>query len=162
MAQSEKRFSLTTIAPYFDLPSTRGGRVKSWDFKQRKNMLIYFFRGADCEECKQTLRVLAENYGVYEKLNTEVIAIGADDLRSLTALAGESGIPFPVLSDATGEIAAKYTQVDAESGRPKSSIFLADRYGALEGEWVAEVEADLPSQDELMAILQLLELRCPE
>lgn len=108
------------------------------------------------------MKMLAENYQRYERLNTEVIAIGVDELPQLRELARELDISFPVLADAAGATAATYTHVDPSTGKPRPSIFLTDRYGALEGEWVAEREEDLPDQDELLANLQLLELRCPE
>ena len=105
---------------------------------------------------------LRDNYNRFERLSAEVIAIGVDEPAPLSALVDELHIPFPVLSDTSGAVALKYGLLEKPSGKLMPSVFIADRYGALEESWVVERESELPDQDELLANLQLLELRCPE
>jgi len=156
------KIDINTIIPFFNLPSTKGGYVKSWDYKQRKHLVIYFFRGADCAECRGTLQKLAEKYGEYMRLNAEVLAIGKDDLGDLIELTASMHLPYPVLSDDNGEVARRYTYIDPETKGPVPSVFLADKFGSLEEEWIVNEEKDLPGQDELLSLLGLFELRCPE
>ncbi|MBS3909999.1 MAG: peroxiredoxin family protein [Actinobacteria bacterium] len=162
MARPEESSTPPMMVPYFALTSTRGKEVTLWDFKQRKNLLLYFFNGADCRDCRHTLMRLRDDHSRFEQLSTEVIAIGVDEPAPLSALVDALHIPFPVLSDASGAVASKYGLLEKPSAKPMPSVFIADRYGALEASWVVERESELPDQDELLANLQLLELRCPE
>ena len=162
MARPQESSTLPMMVPYFTLTSTRGKEVTLWDFKQRKNLLLYFFGGADCRDCHLTLTRLRDDYSRFERLSTEIIAIGVDERAPLSALVDELHLPFPVLSDASGAVASRYGVLDKPPGKLKPSVFIADRYGALEASWVVERDSELPDQDELLANLQLLELRCPE
>lgn len=156
------KVDIDSIIPFFNLPSTKGGYVKPWDYKQRKHLVIYFFRGADCAECKNTLRKFADNYSEYMRLSTEVLTIGKDDLDSLIGLTDSMRLPYPVLSDKNGEAASRYTYISPETKGPVPSIFVADKFGSLEEEWIVNEEKELPGQDELLSLLGLFELRCPE
>ena len=162
MAQLKEKLVTETIIPFFNLSSTKGGSISTWDFKQRKNLVIYFFGGIDCAPCRETLKKFADNYYNYRRLNTEVLAIGTDSLANLSGLARELNLPFPLLSDADAKTANKYTYINPETNLPYPSIFVADKYGSLEEEWIAKDESGLPAQEKVLALLELLELRCPE
>lgn len=162
MAQVNETLLTGSILPFFNLPSTRGKYVKPWDFKQRKNLVLYFFSDADCSECRQTLIGFSENYHDYRRLNAEVVAIATDSLDNLENLAGELGLSFLLLADTDGKATNLYTGLKPGENKTVSSIFVADRFGSIEEEWIAKSEDQLPGQDELLATLQLLELRCPE
>lgn len=162
MANIRELFGAQKIIPYFNLPSNKGKSITPWNYKQRKHLVIYFFGGADCEECKRTLKEFAGNYPEYRRLNSEVLAIGTDSLESLAGLADELDLPFPVLSDETAEVTNKYTGIDPKTKMPYPSIFIADRYGSLEEKWIVSNVDELPGQEEFLSILHLFELRCPE
>jgi peroxiredoxin Q/BCP len=162
VAQVNEKAMTGSILPFFNLASTRGKYIKPWDFKQRKNLVLYFFSGADCAECQQTLKAFSENYYDYRRLNAEVLAIATDSLENLERLARELELKFPLLSDDEGKATNIYTKLEPGENKAVSSIFVADRYGGVEEEWVSKPEDKLPGQPELLATLQLLELRCPE
>ncbi|MHB8841057.1 MAG: peroxiredoxin family protein [Candidatus Aquicultor sp.] len=162
MAQIREKLPIETIIPFFNLPSTQGKNIKTWDYKQRKHLVIYFFTGADCTECRPTLQAFANNYYEYRRLTAEVLAIATDNLDRLTGLSTELQLPFPLLADPTGEVTNKYTFTDPDKNQPLPSIFIADKFGSLEEEWIVENEKDLPGQEDILSLLQLFELRCPE
>src|SRR3990172_740920 len=161
MAQLQEKVSLETIIPFFNLLSTKGGKVRTWDFKQRKNLVILIF-GMDCAECKDLLQGFAQNYYEYRRLNTEILAISTAPLDELKGLAQELSIPYHLLSDETGEAINKYTHTNPDTKQPFPSLFIADRYGSLEDEWIVQSGKDLPKQEDVLSLLQLFELRCPE
>ena len=151
-----------TIIPFFNLPSSKGRYIKSWDYKQRKHLVLYLFGGMKCTECRETLNKFAKNYHQYQQLNAEVIAIGRDGLDAIARLAKELNLPYPVLADPKGNAIDKYTYINSETGMPYPSVFIADKFGALEEEWVVTSEHDLPGQEQILGIIELFELRCPE
>ncbi|MCL6472566.1 MAG: peroxiredoxin family protein [Firmicutes bacterium] len=162
MVQLKEKIRIDAIIPFFDLPSNKGKNIRPWDYKQRKHLVVYFFGGADCVECRNTLRQFAEHYTNYRQLNAEVLAIGRDNLDNLSRLADSLSLPFPVLSDKNGEVTNAYTYINPKTSMPYPSIFVADKFGSLEEEWIVESEYELPTQDEILSVLQLFELRCPE
>ena len=120
------------LLPNFRLPAAnRDGQVGPWDYKQHRNLVIIFFRSAECQECKQLLREFAEHYGDYEQKEAEVLAISTDELHRLRQLAQDLALPFPVLSDGDGRVLDLYLSHPQQIADKTFdvAIFIADRWG---------------------------------
>ena len=122
------------LIPNFRLSAVnRDGQVGPWDYKQHRNLVIIFFRSAECQKCKQLLLEIAEHYGDYEQKEAEVLAVSTDQLDRLRQLTQDLALPFPVLSDSDGKVTDLYLKYP-EQIRDKIfdiAIFIADRWGAL-------------------------------
>ena len=76
------------LIPNFRLSAVnRKGQIGPWDYKQHRNLVLIFFRSAECRKCKQALREIAEHYGDYKEKEAEVLAISTDELDRLRQLA---------------------------------------------------------------------------
>ncbi len=153
------------LLPNFRLPSVnRDGQVGPWDYKQHRNLVIIFFRSAECQKCKQLLRETAERYGDYEQKEAEVLAISTDESDRLRHLAQDLALPFPVLSDSDGKVTDLYLKhPDGISEKTFDvAIFVADRWGALFSTKSIEIDDDLPVEAEVREWLEFIELQCEE
>ncbi|HXG68084.1 MAG TPA: redoxin domain-containing protein [Blastocatellia bacterium] len=163
----EARTELQTgkIIPPFKLSAAnRAGKVGPWDYKQRKNLVLFYFHGAACAACRELLREFAANYDEYRNLEAEVLAIAKESLAELRQLGQEMNLPFPLLADPEGKVFAAYISQDEINSHaaPAVAVFVADRYGVLyEAMTAAEADA-LPDEGEIRGWLEFIEIQCPE
>lgn len=156
------RLKLEEVVPYLNLPSNRDGFVSLWDFKQRKNLVIFFHHGVGCRYCDNKLRELAQNYEEMQKLEAEVLAVSFDDPEQTREYAEKAQIPFLILSDTDGKATEKFTHKDEDRGGPFPSVFIIDRFGALQYQKIAVESAELPDAKEVSSWLLLIQCECPE
>lgn len=83
------------MIPLFRVPAADGSQLGPWDYKQNKNLVLFFFHSTRCLPCRQLLKDLAKGYSEYPQLNTEVLGISEAAIEELREL----GLPFPLLSD---------------------------------------------------------------
>jgi peroxiredoxin len=150
------------MIPSFRLPGANRLRdIGPWDYKQDKNLVLFFFHSPRCAPCRQLLRDLAKGYPEYSQLNAEVLAISQNGIEELGQLQRELGLPFPLLSDIDGKELSAY--LGQAAGRlHQTAIFVADRWGSLYTKATATDADALPDEAEIREWLSFIEIQCPE
>lgn len=163
MAQVEARqLQMHQVVPDFVLPSLDGRQVSPREYKQKLNLVIVYLNLQQCGEgCTNFLRELADNYHVYQDLETEILAVSPQPPSDLQQRLGNLGLPFPVLSDEGCRVGGVYLAGHLGE-KLAGGIFVTDRYGALRAEMIAPSEGDLPNQQSILDWLTLIETECPE
>ncbi len=160
------KVSVGQIVPSFRLAAAnRQGQLGPWDYKQRRNLVLIFFRSAECRKCRRLLREIAAHYDEYQRMEAEVLAISADEVGHLRRLARELALPFPVLVDSSGKASDLYLKQAAQSeetAAPEAAVFIADRWGAIFTRMIAGQGHDLPAEEEIRGWLEFIELQCEE
>lgn len=149
------------LIPSFSLSGVNvSGQVSPWDYKQHKNLVLIFLDLA-CTVCHELLQQLDQNYNDYRELNAEVLVIASGDVKKLRQLQQDLSLPFPLLSDADGEVFSLYR---GQSANRHSSfgVFITDRWGALFTKTVASDPEQLPTDSEIRDWLSFIEIQCPE
>ena len=158
------KLSTGQLIPNFRLSAVnRDGRVGPWDYKQHRNLVLIFFRSAQCQRCQELLRAIAQHYGDYKQKEAEVLAISTDEIDHLRRLAEDLALPFPMLSDGDGRVTRLYrqhTEGIAEAA-VEAAIYVADRWGAIFTSKSVEKDQDLP-EAEIREWLEFIELQCEE
>lgn len=67
-------------------------------------MLVIFFRGHWCPYCRRYLSKLTEHFDRIAPIVSHMVGISPEPVETSARLAGELGIPFPLLSDLDGRI----------------------------------------------------------
>lgn len=156
-----KKLQLYKVVPNLKLPSTEDKDIQINDYKQKKNLVLFFYNGGQCFNCLERLRSFAANYKFYSELNTEILGISSDELSESKLIKDEYRLPFPLLSDSDGEQMNKFTEV--VNGDAIPSVLILDRFGSLYGQWiVSHEEGDLPKDKKFLQMLQYIETQCPE
>jgi peroxiredoxin len=159
------KLSTGQLIPSFRLSAAnREGQVGPWDYKQHRNLVLIFFRSAECQKCKQLLREIAEHYGDYEENEAKVLAISTEEIGCLRQLAQDLALPFPVLSDSDGKVMDLYLKHPEEVSEKTVdvAIFVADRWGALFSTKRIEIDYEKPVEAEVREWLEFIELQCEE
>jgi peroxiredoxin len=126
-------------APALSLVDTDG---KTWSLasKRGKNVVLIFFLGGKCAHCMQQLQVFGKEERAFQSLNTEVVAIGTDDLAATRALKQNADgvkFPMPLLPDPKLEVFKAYGAVDDFENHPLHATFLIDPRGGIRFERVS-------------------------
>src|SRR5438067_2366975 len=148
------------LIPVFTLPGADGMPHSPWDYKQREHLVLLFPRSTTTSETRGLLRTLAQQYTDFREEDCAILAITPDtvviNLQTQEAL----HLTFALLANPKGDVISRYTTLDSPTHMRTPSIILADRYGMLYQQWIAENEAELPPLAELLASLQYLNSLC--
>jgi len=148
------------IIPVFTLPGTDGMPHGPWDYKQREHLILLFIRGITTNEEREFLQAFSKHYASFREEMCAILLITAAPVIVNLQRQEELHLPFPLLSDPKGEIISRYTNWENTKKSLTPCIILADRYGALYQQWIAENEAELPRITQLLEVLQYLNTLC--
>lgn len=132
------------IAPGFDLPDARGGRVGLAGLLAKGPVVLSFYRGGWCPYCNIELRALQSTLGEIEAAGATLVAVSPELPDESLSTAEKNALTFPVLSDTESRAARAYgIAYDlAEELRPIYARFghaLPDRNG--DDSWVLPIPA---------------------
>jgi len=96
------------LAPEFELHDATGRIVRSQDMLALGPLVVKFFRGRWCSYCVTELEAWRDLYGKLREHEALMVAIGPQTERQSDFMAGQHGLPFPVLSDPGCALAEKF------------------------------------------------------
>ncbi len=118
------------LAPDFVLDST-DGQVRLSDLRGSKALLI-FYQEDNTPTCTTQVSAFADDFDVLQELGVRVVAISADGLDAHERFVDKlGGVPFPLASDATLEVARMYDVVDDTGKRTRRAVFVLDSEGRI-------------------------------
>jgi peroxiredoxin Q/BCP len=96
-----------TAAPGFSLPDQNGAprRLAEW---RGRWVVLYFYPKDDTPGCTTEACSFRDDISLITALGAQVVGISVDDTASHKAFAEKHRLPFPLLSDATAEVAKQY------------------------------------------------------
>jgi peroxiredoxin len=117
-------------APNFTHTAADGKRISLADFKGKKNVVLIFYQGSFCPVCGHQLESFQTRLDELNKLDTEIIAISADDAAHARQSVGEHGLSFAVIPDAEKDIIKKYgVENIVRDGIAYPSLYIVDKQG---------------------------------
>lgn len=94
-------------APDFELPDQRGKTRKLADWRG-KWLVLYFYPKNDTPGCTEEACTFRDDWLRLQALGAEVVGISVDSSASHATFARKYKLPFPLLADEKGEVAARY------------------------------------------------------
>lgn len=95
-------------APSFALKDSNNKIVRSEDMLSLGPLVIKFFRGRWCPYCMTELETWRDLYGRLRERGALMVAIGPQTERQSDFMAGQHGLPFPVLFDPGNRVAEQF------------------------------------------------------
>jgi thioredoxin-dependent peroxiredoxin len=105
--QPSKTLANGTKAPDFNLPNANGEMVNLSNFSG-KWLVLYFYPKDGTAICTKEACTFRDDLYKLEKLGAKVVGVSVDDEKSHAEFAKKYSLPFPLLSDVDGKIAASY------------------------------------------------------
>lgn len=94
-------------APQFKLVSSDKNEVSLSDFKGKK-VVLHFFPFAFTGTCTTQLCTMRDNFGYYDGLNAQILAVSVDSPFTLAKFKEENNYQFPLLSDFNKTVSPAY------------------------------------------------------
>lgn len=91
----------------FQLESTTGTEKTLKDYSG-KNLVLYFYPRDNTKGCTIEANEFTEFYDEFKKLNTEIVGISKDTVKSHLRFQEKQNIPFELLADPEREIHKQY------------------------------------------------------
>jgi len=104
----EQILPVGATAPEFSLKDANGKLVRSADLLSLGPLVIKFFRGRWCPYCMTELETWRDLYGQLRERGALMVAIGPQTARQSDFMAGQHGLPFPVLTDTNNAVAEQF------------------------------------------------------
>ena len=96
------------LAPVFSLPDQGGTKVKLQDFRDQKNVVVYFYPKAMTPGCTVQACGIRDTRADFAALDTVVIAISPDSVDRLVKFEDKQELNFTLLSDEDHKITEQY------------------------------------------------------
>jgi len=94
-------------APDFELPDHRGDPVSLSSYRG-DYVVVYFYPRADTPGCTTEACGFRDSYGDFEDRGVTVLGVSDDPVDDIASFADEYDLPFRLLSDEDGSVAAAY------------------------------------------------------
>ncbi|GAB4345018.1 MAG: peroxiredoxin [Gammaproteobacteria bacterium] len=127
-------------APDFELPATGDQTLRLSDFKG-KNVVLYFYPKDNTPGCTTEGQDFRDAYPQFTKLNTVVLGVSRDSVKTHENFKAKHGFPFDLLSDKEETLCRAYDVIRKKKMYGKEvlgierSTFLIDAEGKLRQEW---------------------------
>ncbi|MFX1286306.1 MAG: redoxin domain-containing protein [Promethearchaeota archaeon] len=159
--QSKSKLQIGDEAPDFALPAQDGKKIHISDYRGKKNVMLAFFPQAFTPVCSHQLPSYSEKVNKFEKLNTQVLAIGVASIPVHIAwIDSLGGLDFPLLADWVpyAEVSKKYDAFIPSLGFGKRAIFIIDKKGIIRYIDIPhELNEGPPDEDKIFKILRELQ-----
>lgn len=104
----EKILPIGAQAPEFALKDANGKLVRSADLLAIGPLIVKFFRGRWCSYCSTELETWRDLYPRIRENGAVMVAVSPQTARQNDFMAGQHGLPFPLLHDAGNQVAAQF------------------------------------------------------
>ena len=97
-------------APPFSLHDQDGKTRNLADFRD-KWLVLYFYPKDDTPGCTEQACAFRDDWHKLAAMGAEVVGVSVDDISSHLTFAKKYSLPFPLLADTRGEVAARYGSI---------------------------------------------------
>lgn len=145
-----------SIAPDFSLQDQDGKTVKLSDFKDKKNVVVYFYPKDNTPICTKESCSFRDAYDVFKKMGAEVIGISSDSVESHKQFAEEHRLQFTLLSDEGGRLRKAWGVPKTGKVIPGRVTYVIDKKGVVKHIFNSQTDST-KHVDEAKAILEKLQ-----
>lgn len=141
-------------APDFTLPAVgpSGASVTLSSFRGKKSVVLFFYPGDDTPVCTREACEFRDGYARFVEAGAEVLGVSGDSLDSHTRFAQKHGLPMTLLTDAGGEVAARYGVRGLLGLVPGRTTFVIDRAGRIRSVYDSALRASKHVETALEAL----------
>ncbi len=170
MPQVDTQLQVGDPAPAFSLPSLKGGQYSLAEMLRQGPLLLFFFRGTWCAECRSYMRVLERSYEDLLQRGLQLAGVAHQRADIVASYFRLEPISYPYLLDSNMAVITRYglvhgfalgallvSHMGAQTTYP--AAFLIDQAGIIRWAYVSSDKNDLPPVELIVAQLSAVGLR---
>lgn len=143
-------------APEFEAPLANGKMFRLKDFRGRRHVILYFFPKDFTPGCTREACSFRDHRSEVAALDAEVVGVSYDTAQRHAEFAEKYNLPYPLVSDADGLVAAKYGVTRLGGWLPvQRKTFLIDKQGMVRHIIHAELNISLHISEALEHLKQM-------
>ncbi|HBC40980.1 MAG TPA: thioredoxin-dependent thiol peroxidase [Pseudanabaena sp.] len=123
-------------APEFSLPDTNGNIVTLSSLKGSR-VVLYFYPRDNTPGCTKEACGFRDHYAQFQSKNTIIFGVSTDDAKSHQKFTQKFDLPFPLLTDADGQVATAYESYGLKKFMGKEYV------GVFRNTFVIDVEGNI-------------------
>lgn len=151
---NEKPLEAGSLAPAFELVSSKGEPFTREQFRGKSALALIFFQ--DTPAARQLLTEVDKDAHEYEELNARPFGIGRATADQLEPIGKALKLSFPLLADPDGKTWQAFTKSDT----PGYAVFVLDLYGGVDSQKVVAVEEEMPTAATILEWVRGAQYRC--
>lgn len=116
-------------APDFCLEDQDGRKVRLSDYRDDKNVVLFFYPRDETPVCTKESCGFRDNYATLVDAGAEVLGISGDGRASHKRFQEKHGLPYSLLSDPGRDVAKRYGATSGFGLLPGRATFVIDKGG---------------------------------
>jgi peroxiredoxin Q/BCP len=146
--------------PAFKAEATNNQTLSNASFEGR-NLVIYFYPKDSTPGCTTEGQEFRDSYKIFKKMNTEILGVSRESIKSHENFKSKQSFPFELLSDPDEKVCKAFDVMKLKSmyGREymgvDRSTFIVDKKGKIQSEWRG-VKVTGHVQEVLQAVKELV------
>jgi thioredoxin-dependent peroxiredoxin len=117
-------------APDWTLTDQDGKQVKLSDFKNKKNVVVFFYYKDDTPVCTKESCSFRDSYEKFKIANAEVFGVSSDPQESHAKFKQKNNLPYDLLTDKDSAV-RKSWGVPSDNGMPGRYTYVLDKKGTV-------------------------------
>lgn len=143
-------------APLFEAPLGSGGTFRLADYRARRHLILYFFPKDFTPGCTREACSFRDRRAEIAGLDAEVVGVSYDSAEKHAQFAEKYSLPYPLVSDAGGRVAARFGVTRLGGWLPNKRVtFVIDKDGIVRHVIHAELNIDLHIDEALDALRKM-------
>lgn len=126
-----RNLQIGDFAPDFMLKDQHGSITRLSDFRNRANVVLYFYPKDDTTVCTAEACSFRDSYNDFKESGAEVIGVSSDDGASHFKFAAKFHLPFLLLSDPGSKVRKLYNVPNSYFFIPGRMTFVIDKTGMI-------------------------------
>jgi peroxiredoxin Q/BCP len=143
-------------APEFSGKLGDGGQFRLKDLQGRRHIVLYFFPKDFTPGCTKEACSFRDRRGEVAALDAEIVGVSFDTADKHAQFAEQYSLPYPLISDADGKIAAKFGVARLGGWLPTKRVtFVIDKQGVVQHVIHSEFNIDKHIDEAIGALKRL-------
>ena len=122
-------------APAFKGLVTDGSMLSLKDFRDDRNLVLYFYPMDNTPGCTREARAFRDAVKRFDEHGTAIVGVSTQSVDSHKRFTTNNELPFPLLSDSDKKVSAAYGVLKENGKTAERSTFLIDKKGKVRQVW---------------------------
>jgi peroxiredoxin Q/BCP len=149
------KISVGDTAPDFTLTSQKNEQVTLSQFREKKNVVLYFYPKNETRGCTREACTFRDSYELFTDLGAEVIGVSADTVESHKAFAAHYSLPFTLLSDMDSRVRNLYGATSPLGIIPGRVTFVIDKKGIVRHVFSSQLQPEKHVEEARQMLMKL-------